>query len=55
MDTRELFRILVKEKGSDLIIKANGWPAMRIQGKIKFVSENKVPDAFGVQVWRRKR
>ena len=46
MDTRELFRILVKEKGSDLIIKANGWPAMRIQGKIKFVSENKVPDAF---------
>ena len=46
MDTRELFRILVKEKGSDLIIKANGWPAMRIQGKIKFVSESKVPDAF---------
>jgi twitching motility protein PilT len=46
MDTRELFRILVKEKGSDLIIKANGWPAMRIQGKIKFVSETKVPDAF---------
>lgn len=46
MDTRELFRILVKEKGSDLIIKANGWPAMRIQGKIKFVSETKIPDAF---------
>jgi len=46
MDTRELFKILVKEKGSDLVIKANGWPAMRIQGKMKFVSENKVPDAF---------
>ena len=46
MDTRELFRILVKERGSDLIIKANGWPAMRVQGKIKFVSESKVPDAF---------
>jgi len=46
MDTCELFRILVKEKGSDLIIKANGCPAMRIQGKIKFVSETRVPDAF---------
>jgi twitching motility protein PilT len=46
MDTRELFRILVKENGSDLIIKANGCPAMRLQGKIKFVSENRVPDAF---------
>ncbi|MHC4550701.1 MAG: type IV pilus twitching motility protein PilT [Planctomycetota bacterium] len=46
MDTRELFRILVKERGSDLIIKSNGCPAMRIQGKIKFVSESPVPEPF---------
>jgi len=46
MDARELFRILVKEQGSDLIIKANGCPAMRVQGRIKFVSESRVPDAF---------
>jgi len=46
MDTRELFRILVKEKGSDLLIKENSCPAMRIQGKIKFVSESRVPAAF---------
>ena len=46
MDYRELFRILVKERGSDLIIKANGCPAMRVQGRIKFVSETKVPPPF---------
>jgi twitching motility protein PilT len=46
MDTRELFRILVKEKASDLIIKANACPAMRVQGRIKFISESKVPEAF---------
>ena len=28
METRELFRILVKDKGSDLIIKSNGCPAI---------------------------
>ncbi|MDH3591462.1 MAG: PilT/PilU family type 4a pilus ATPase [Planctomycetota bacterium] len=52
MDTRELFRILVKERGSDLIIKANGCPAMRVQGKIKFVSESRVPDAFAQSMAR---
>ena len=46
METRELFRILVKEKGSDLIIKSNGCPAMRVQGKVKFVSESPVPEPF---------
>jgi len=46
METRELFRILVKDKGSDLIIKSNGCPAMRVQGKVKFVSENPVPEPF---------
>ena len=46
MEYRELFRILVKEQGSDLIIKANGCPAMRVQGQIKFVSESKVPPQF---------
>jgi twitching motility protein PilT len=46
MDTRELFKILVKERASDLVIKAGGWPAMRVQGRIKFVSESRVPDAF---------
>ena len=46
MDIRELFRILVKEKGSDLIIKADGCPAMRVQGAVKFVSETRIPEAF---------
>ncbi len=46
MDTRELFRILVRGGGSDLVIKAGGCPAMRVQGRIKFVSESRVPDAF---------
>ncbi|MHC4848420.1 MAG: type IV pilus twitching motility protein PilT [Planctomycetota bacterium] len=46
MDTRELFKILVQAQGSDLIIKSGGWPAMRVQGRIKFVSETRVPPAF---------
>jgi len=46
MDTRELFRILVKERGSDLIIRSQACPAMRVQGQIKFISETRVPEAF---------
>ena len=46
MDTRALFRMLVKEKASDLIIKADACPCMRVQGKIKFISDSRVPDAF---------
>jgi len=46
MDTRELFRILVKERASDLIIKSNACPAMRVQGRVKFISESRVPEAF---------
>jgi len=46
MDTRELFRILVKERASDLIIKADACPCMRVQGRIKFVSDSKIPGAF---------
>jgi Tfp pilus assembly pilus retraction ATPase PilT len=46
MDTRDLFRIIVKEKASDLILKAGACPAMRVQGRIKFISETKIPDAF---------
>ncbi|MHC4959492.1 MAG: type IV pilus twitching motility protein PilT [Planctomycetota bacterium] len=46
MEYRELFRILVKDQGSDLIIKSSGCPAMRIQGHVKFVSETPVPTAF---------
>ncbi|MFQ5844018.1 MAG: type IV pilus twitching motility protein PilT [Planctomycetota bacterium] len=46
MDTLELFRILVKERGSDLIIKANACPAMRVDGRIKYLGESRVPEAF---------
>ncbi len=46
MDTQELFKILVKENASDLIIKANACPAIRVQGRIKFISESRVPEAF---------
>jgi len=50
METRELFRILVKENGSDLIIKSNGCPAMRVQGRVKFVSESRVPESFAANL-----
>ena len=46
MDTQELFKILVKEQASDLIIKANACPAIRVQGRIKFISESRIPEAF---------
>ncbi len=46
MDTIELFKILVKERGSDLIIKTNACPAMRVDGRIKYLGESRVPEAF---------
>ncbi|MHC4938815.1 MAG: type IV pilus twitching motility protein PilT [Planctomycetota bacterium] len=52
MDTRELFNILVQAEGSDLIIKSGGWPAVRVQGRIKFVSEARVPSAFAEELAR---
>ena len=46
MQTHELFKILVKEQASDLIIKTNACPAIRVQGRIKFISETRIPEAF---------
>ncbi len=36
---KELLRIMVKENASDLILKANGCPAMRVAGMIRFIGD----------------
>ncbi|MEE8106577.1 MAG: PilT/PilU family type 4a pilus ATPase [Planctomycetota bacterium] len=46
METTELFKILVRERASDLIIKCQACPAIRVQGRIKYISESLVPEAF---------
>jgi twitching motility protein PilT len=38
----DLLRIVVKERGSDLIIKAGGFPAIRVGGTIRFVSDQRL-------------
>jgi Tfp pilus assembly ATPase PilU len=36
---KELLRLMVKERASDLILKAGGCPAMRVAGVIRFIGD----------------
>ncbi|MCC6670541.1 MAG: PilT/PilU family type 4a pilus ATPase [Planctomycetes bacterium] len=40
----DLLRLMVKEKASDLILKAGGCPAMRIAGTIRFVGDSPIEE-----------
>jgi len=50
MNLIELLKIIVKENGSDLILKVGAFPAERVDGKIRFISENKVEKPFSEEV-----
>jgi pilus retraction protein PilT len=63
---KELLRIMVKEKASDLILKSGGCPAMRVAGLVRFVGDTpldqqtalgymqQVLDERGVEAFRRQ-
>jgi len=46
MEFENLLRLVVKENASDLILKTGSYPAVRIDGNIKFVAEEKLKPEF---------
>ena len=40
---RDFLRIMVKESASDLVLKANGCPAVRVAGVIRFLGDQPLP------------
>jgi len=40
---RDFLRIMVKENASDLVLKANGCPAVRVTGVIRFLGDQQLP------------
>lgn len=40
---RDFLRIMVKENASDLVLKANGCPAVRVAGAIRFLGDQPLP------------
>ena len=39
---RDFLRIMVKENASDLVLKANGCPAVRVAGVIRFLGDQPI-------------
>jgi twitching motility protein PilT len=46
MNLEDLFHVLKKEKASDLIIKTGSCPAIRVEGRIRFVTDQVASQAF---------
>lgn len=46
LDFQDLLRWMVKEGGSDLILKSNGLPAVRIHGLIRYLSDERLTPEF---------
>jgi twitching motility protein PilT len=50
MDHKDLFRLAVREKASDLIIKTHGCPSIRVDGLIRFLSDLKTTPAQAAEM-----
>ena len=53
MRTEDLFRHLVEAQGSDLIIRTGARPSMRIDGKVRFLSDIPVSPALAQEMFDR--
>jgi len=53
MKADDLFRHLVKLQGSDLIVRVGGRPSVRVDGKVRFVTESPVPAATAQEIFTR--
>jgi twitching motility protein PilT len=51
MKADDLFRHLVKAQGSDLIVRVAGRPSVRVDGKVRFVSEEVVTAAAAQEIF----
>ncbi|MFN0206140.1 MAG: type IV pilus twitching motility protein PilT [Planctomycetota bacterium] len=45
----ELLRIMVRDGGSDLILKTGGFPALRVHGLIRYLSDERIDSALANQ------
>jgi twitching motility protein PilT len=53
MEADDLFRSLVQAEGSDLIVRVNGRPSIRVDGRVRFVSDEVVPAAVAQELFER--
>jgi twitching motility protein PilT len=53
MKPDELFRHLVQAQGSDLIVRVNGRPSIRVDGKVRFISDIPVAPALAQEIFER--
>ena len=53
MKADDLFRHLVQAQGSDLIVRVNGRPSIRLDGKVRFISDIPVSAALAQEVFER--
>jgi twitching motility protein PilT len=53
MRAEELFRHLVEAQGSDLILRTNARPSVRVDGQVRFVSEIPLTPALAQEIFER--
>ena len=53
MEIDEIFRQLVKAQGSDLIVRVNGRPSIRVDGQVKFLDDTPVSAALAQELFER--
>jgi twitching motility protein PilT len=53
MKADDLFRHLVKAQGSDLIVRVSGRPSIRVDGKVRFVSDDIVTASVAQELFTR--
>ena len=53
MNPEDLFRHLVQAQGSDLIVRVNGRPSIRLDGKVRFISDIPATPALVQEIFER--
>ncbi|HKE00838.1 MAG TPA: hypothetical protein VKE69_07510, partial [Planctomycetota bacterium] len=46
----DLLKLMVRDGGSDLILKNGGFPAVRVHGLVRYLSDQRIDDAFSEQI-----
>ncbi len=50
IEFEDLLRVMVRDGGSDLILKTGGFPAVRVHGLIRYISDERLDRDFGERV-----
>lgn len=46
IELKELLKLMVRDNGSDLILKTGGFPAVRVHGMLRFLSDERITPEF---------